>query len=243
MLPTLVFGAAVSVANPSLWRHCQCCQLQPLVLLSVLLTTAFGAAVSVANCSKEQPLLLSYQCSQLQLDKQLLLLPNQCCQMADGWCHKLSRSGFEDYIIENGMSLKGLTFRELHKKTMSCLNATSPERWIIRLEKLPPKILSELVQDIETYFCDHYLEELTGGRTLPNTYLEKYFFMIKELISTGGHPCRWSLEEHYMENDIEVTSRHCHTCIFPLSLESFLFQEQQYEDHQIQETLQMNNEQ
>ena len=124
--------------------------------------------------------------------------------MADGWCHKLSSIGFDDYVSENGLSLKGLSFREIHKKTMTYFNADSPKRWEIHLEKLPSKILCELAKDIETYFCAHYLEELYREKTVPILHLEKYFFMIKELISNGGHPCRWSLEEHYMEEDIDV---------------------------------------
>ena len=127
--------------------------------------------------------------------------------MADGWCYKMTSSGFDFYISENGMNLKGLTFRELHKKTMSHLNEDysngNAERWRIHLEKLPSKILCELVKDIETYFCTHYLEELYREKSIPSADLEKYFFLIKELISTGGHPCRWSLYEHFMEDGSE----------------------------------------
>ena len=134
--------------------------------------------------------------------------------MADGWCYKLSSLGFDFYISENGMNLKGLSFRELHKKTMSHLNEghENIESWGIYLNKLPSKILCELVKDIETYFCTHYLEELHRERSIPTVDLDKYFYFIKELISTGGNPCRWSLYEH-----LYITQSSCiFLLIFPI---------------------------
>ena len=103
-------------------------------------------------------------------------------------------------FMNNDQSLQNSVYKRIHELSIHSVQGgeSTMKAWKIKLNELPKPLMKNILSDFEQLFCNHVIDEVNAELEdgFPKSVLEKYVYLIRQILHLKGVPCSLSFKDH-----------------------------------------------